>query len=341
MVQVSCKKVSTANGSYSWAPLVHGIFGEADTKVRPESGFHGEISQSSFGSLHLSRVVSSNEAVNRTARHIALDQKSMHILVAVRRGSVVLRQNRRENLIRKGQFVLYDSDTPLQWEHAEPTEILNVCVPSFMLEARIRNLAGHFSRVYSGEAGTWKIAWSFLESITSQLRHISELAAYRYSQHLVDMVSLALEAGDDDLPVFSSAVRLPLYRRCAAYIRANLSDQDLNPAKVAKAMGISVRYLHRIFQDSDDSVCDFIRGARLDACRADVCDPSHASESIADIAFRFGFGSQSYFATAFKKRFGTSARELRRESFSASEAGRQRQRDAFDLQKRTQLLGHS
>jgi AraC-like DNA-binding protein len=290
------------------------LFGVANTQVKGTSQFKGEICQAPFGGLGISAISSSQEAVERTDRHISQDRKDFYILVSVKSGSVAVTQNGRTCVVTSGQLVLFDADRPVVWMHDQPTNVLNVTLPRHLMDARIRNISKHCATTFPGSLGTWKIAATFLDSLNGQLRQISELAAHRYSSHVVDLVSLALETGADDIPMFSSPIRLPLYRRCAAYIRANLSDEDLDPGKIAEAMGISIRYLHRIFQDTDETVSDFVKNARLDACKADLCDKSRRNEPIAEIAYRHGFRSQSYFATAFKKRFGMSARESRKDA---------------------------
>jgi hypothetical protein len=51
---------------------------------------------------------------------------------------------------------------------------------------------------------------------------------------------------------FTPATRCLLYQQWVrAVIARKSAEPDLNPASIARAVGISERYLHRIFRDSD------------------------------------------------------------------------------------------
>jgi AraC-like DNA-binding protein len=293
--------------------VLNDVFGMAETQIRPDSTFRCETRTSMFGLLEFTNISHGDDRAEQTFDDVSKHRKSLYFVILVRRGSISVKQGSKESVVKQGQLVLLDSDKPIGWRYEEPTEFVNVALPKFLLDSRLRKIPS-CSEAYSSSFGAWKIACSFIDCINNQIDRIPELAAYRYSKHLVDMITLALEQGDENLPTFRSAVRLPLYRRCAAFISSSLSDDNLGPNNIARAMGISVRYLHRVFQESGESVSAFIRNARLDACKADLGDPSFHNKPIAAIAYRHGFRSQSYFATAFKKRFGLTSREWRRKS---------------------------
>jgi len=80
---------------------------------------------------------------------------------------------------------------------------------------------------------------------------------------------------------------------------------------VAAAIGVSTRYLHRVFESSEKSVSTHIRAKRLQRARDDLSDEGMHHRSISEIAARNGFASQSFFATSFKKEFGVSPRSVR------------------------------
>src|SRR5215831_8229307 len=90
-------------------------------------------------------------------------------------------------------------------------------------------------------------------------------------------------------------------RRALAYIDRRISDAALDPAMVAAAIGVSTRYLHRVFESSENSVSTHIRAKRLESARADLADEKMCQRSISEIALRNGFANQSSFATSFKR----------------------------------------
>jgi acetamidase/formamidase/AraC-like DNA-binding protein len=109
-----------------------------------------------------------------------------------------------------------------------------------------------------------------------------------------------------------TGVQAAHFRRVAAAIDAQLSKPDLALSDIARAEGMSARYVQRLFERRDDSFSEYVRRQRLQRCRADLSDPNHAHESVAIIAMRWGFRDQSHFSRAFSAEFGMAPREARR-----------------------------
>jgi AraC-like DNA-binding protein len=95
------------------------------------------------------------------------------------------------------------------------------------------------------------------------------------------------------------------------YIEDNLGDPDLKLASIAAAHFISPRYLQALFQRSGLTVSSWVRERRLERCHRDLVDPSLASESVAELAAKWGFLEPTHFSRAYKKQFGVSPREAR------------------------------
>jgi AraC-like DNA-binding protein len=103
-----------------------------------------------------------------------------------------------------------------------------------------------------------------------------------------------------------------LLAQITTYIDANLADPELTPRSIADRHYISVRQLHKLFEAEPLTVNRWIRHRRLDRCRAELADPALAHEPVRAIAERWGLGSPSYFAHAFRLAFGCSPQEYRR-----------------------------
>jgi AraC-like DNA-binding protein len=101
-----------------------------------------------------------------------------------------------------------------------------------------------------------------------------------------------------------------VYAAAVAYIERHLGDPDLRPPQIAEALGVSLRYLHRAFDDKEMTVARLLRERRLDqvvvALRASGPHPP-----LQSIAARFGFATQDQLARAFRRRYGMSMTEYR------------------------------
>jgi AraC-like DNA-binding protein len=313
MVEVNRRTVSERDQPGAWGEVIHGFFGESNVRWREQDRFSGAVLHCHFGNLDFSRITSSSEFTERTSRHVRKDGRDHFVLVNVRDGAVQLKQRARDCEIPTGAFALFDLNSPWTWEHTHPTEIINITIPGFMLRSRLRMVDQLVCVPTEGKAGLWGITSDLMRSLSEQLASVTSPAACSYSSHLVELIALAFEAGETDaLESQHAPVRIALRRRCLSFMRANLADPSLDPEKISAAMGISVRYLHRIFQDESETVCVSLRDLRLEAARRALENSANGQLPVSEIALRAGFKSPAHFAAAFKSKYGLSATEWRR-----------------------------
>ena len=96
-----------------------------------------------------------------------------------------------------------------------------------------------------------------------------------------------------------------------AYIHRHLGDATLGPQVVADAHHISVRSLHRLFEDEETTVASYIRDLRLARCRRDLADPALRDQPVQAIAARWGFRDKAHFSRAFRAAHGMTPQAYR------------------------------
>lgn len=103
-------------------------------------------------------------------------------------------------------------------------------------------------------------------------------------------------------------------------MRRHLDDPGLSAEGVARAHLISVRYLHRLFQDEGVTVGRLILRRRVEECARELARRGGVSPSISVVATRWGFRNAAHFSRAFKAVHGQSPQQRRR-LVAASAAG--------------------
>jgi AraC-like DNA-binding protein len=82
-------------------------------------------------------------------------------------------------------------------------------------------------------------------------------------------------------------------------------------AAVAQRNRISVRYLHRLFEEDGTSFGAFVLGLRLARAKERLTDPRCSDRLVSTIGYDAGFSDLSYFYRSFRRHFGATPAELR------------------------------
>lgn len=96
------------------------------------------------------------------------------------------------------------------------------------------------------------------------------------------------------------------------FVDTHLADVDLSPSKAAGGCGISVRYLHKLFEKDGTSFSTFLTSSRVDRLKRALSDPTLSHVPVADLARACGFGDQAVMHRGFKSRVGITPGQYRR-----------------------------
>jgi transcriptional regulator GlxA family with amidase domain len=111
------------------------------------------------------------------------------------------------------------------------------------------------------------------------------------------------------LPTSRASTRVAMRAEIRRYVRTHLQDPALGPASIAGAYSMSVRALHALFEDCEESVAALVRRERLARCYEDLCRPN--AGSVTSIAFRWGFCDAAHFSRVFKQAYSVTPRVVR------------------------------
>ena len=127
------------------------------------------------------------------------------------------------------------------------------------------------------------------------------------------LLSLALQSDERVMNSGGSTVRAAHLARIESFVRRWIDDPNLGPDDVAAGCGISVRYLHELLRDTNQTLGQWIRDQRLAAAHENLTDPCD-KRSIGEIAYNRGFADQAQFSRAFRARYGITPKDARQRS---------------------------
>ncbi|MCL6706305.1 helix-turn-helix domain-containing protein [Pseudomonas sp. R2.Fl] len=305
-------------GGDAWQAAVTETYFPLDTDYRNRREFRGALETWSLGLVGVSKMRCDGVSYRRH-RHHFLNERDSSLLITIPEVSEVnFAQGSRTVKCQPGGFLVERGDAPYEFWHGKANALWVLKVPSASVRSRIGSAERLSALSFDATQG---VAALFLDTVRLTIGHIADIndaARELAGRHILEMLCLSIVSDDRVLDSSISPIRAAHLHRAEQYIRDNLKNVSLGPQSVAEACGISLRYLQGLFQDSGKSINGFIRDCRLDHCAEDLRMVTNTN-SIAEIAYRWGFADQSQFCRHYRTRFGCSPGETRRQAAMQSE----------------------
>lgn len=310
-VRHSTSKIPTLARAKYWEQIIGLTYFPLKINIPRPEVFAGAIAVDGLGSLSISRHQSGGLHYERHARHLCREQDEQFLVTVPEQSEIRFSQAGRDVRCKPGSFIVQRSHEPYEFSHSADNFLWVVKVPTLALRSRLRSPDRFCALNFDSTRGAGALFVEFLRLLPQRLEELSDEGRSAVGQQVLDLLVLALEQDDRVLKSQDSSVRSAHLQRIESFVRRNLHDPDLGPQNIADACGISIRYLHQLFQDCEHTIAQWIREQRLLACHEALKDP-FCQGTIAEIAYRWGFGDQAQFSRAYRSRFGQTPSDVRR-----------------------------
>lgn len=267
-----------------------------------------------LGSLQLYDIAIDPIVILRRFRDIRRDTNDDYLLSTQITGTVLVKQGNVEFMQKPGTLALMSAGEPYSVIHMQQSHRLVLHIPIALYTKRIlgnQKPTRFRARLFS-QSGLVSVMHGMLKSLAFDGDRLNKHEQHTLAESLLDLTAAIVRSQADEEFDQKHARQSALFRRILAYLEANFEDPDLSPEKIAKANGISMRYLHSLFHHSGTSVSRWLWERRLKAAREDLLNPNLHHMRISAIAFRRGFNDPAHFSRTFRSRFDISPSELRR-----------------------------
>jgi AraC-like DNA-binding protein len=297
-------------GQAGWSSAVARTYFPLRLVFRSAGPFRGALDVWSFGEVSLSRNASDPLLYVRDPAHLVREREESFLVTIPERAEISFLQAGREVRCKPGGFIVERSHLPYEFGHAEANDLLVLKIPAEMLKAHLAVPDRLASVAFDAGGGVGALFADMVRIAARRAAEMDETARRLVGRQLVALFVRAVETDERILASGSTAVRAAHLARAEDYIRAHLDNPALSPQTVADACGISVRYLHHLFHETETSVCAFVREQRLLAAHEALSDPKRRT-SIATLAYTFGFGGPAQFSRHYRAMFGRPPSETR------------------------------
>ncbi|XTZ13668.1 helix-turn-helix domain-containing protein [Micromonospora echinospora] len=304
-----------------WQDLVASSFARCAVRVEStDEAFYGRLVSGKLGPLTFSLVeyqATSGYEITRSSRHVRQEETDDFLLQLHLGGGMIglSQKDRRSTIERPGDFSLIDDSVPSTL-HCPPNSSARAVTASIsrsLLVDKVPRLRDLTALHIDGQSGAGRILSSMVVGLASNLetRWLGGASSARLSSAFIDVLSVALlEAqGIEERPAETHVAELlsSIYH----FMEKNLSRPDLTPQLIADAHHISVRYLHRLFEQEETTLAEWVRNRRLDSASRQLADPSYRHVPVSKIGANWGFPDPSTFSRAFRSRFALPPRDYR------------------------------
>ncbi len=273
--------------------------------------FQARVDSVAFGAGAINRVRFQSHTIKRLATDIAASADACYYLNLKLHGRTHIRQAGRTVTLSPGQVGIFDSAQLFSIDHdAGPAlSVASFWVPHQALDGRLPASFDFAATRVSDDPLVGHLIVETARTLNENALARSEQDGVRLFDVLLDLVAMALSRPSRDRAEHTMADALGLKLR--RVIQERLRRPDLSVRGVAAAVGISERYVHKLFERTGTSFSHYVMGRRLDGAAADLRDAAKAGQPVGAIAFDWGFVDVSHFARRFRQRFDCSPSEWR------------------------------
>ncbi|WP_262063910.1 helix-turn-helix domain-containing protein [Streptomyces sp. STR69] len=304
---LSTSDLSSSDRADFWHDAVSRTFVPLDVTLHEEAPSAATISSSRLGFMQISTVAAGPQTVTRKPRMIARDGKEYLTLTLLHRGIAERSQDGRDTVVQPGQFSLSDSRRPFSKTLRQAFSFTSFHFPRSVLGVTDVDLRAVTATAFGRDGASSAFLAGHLKRLTRAAESLTPAQGRRLAMITCDLLACVIQEREQrpQAPVAGHA----LLARIKDHVQWHLADPDLDPAGIAAAHHVSVRYLHKLFESEGITVCRWIQQQRLERCHGELARVTPHAPSVSAVAHRWGFASPSHFSRVFRLTYGTTPRE--------------------------------
>jgi AraC-like DNA-binding protein len=235
------------------------------------------------------------------------------VLGIVLKGRARVVQLGRDLAIDQGGGALMTTSDPGYHALYDDGGHLAVQLPRSELSALLPDFESRLMRPFPPNSDALKLIIAYAKAALDLDPGAGHELQRQVAAHLRDLVVFLAGPERETEVLVARSVAAARLRTIKSEIEARLGQRDLSAETLAATQRISPDYLRKLFRQEDTSFSDYVLLERLKRVHAALVAPVSPGQRIASIAFQTGFSDLSYFNRAFRRRYGKSPSDVRRD----------------------------
>ncbi len=293
-----------------WTDVIAASYFPLELTFREPERFSGRLTRWTLGDVAVSRLRSDALFYRRGKRHLREAGEEAFLITIPRTQPVRFVQMGREVECRPGAFVIERGNAPYTFSYDRASDLIAVKVLEPTLAAHLSKPGRFCALDFDASSGVGALMVDMVRATEAHWATTLSGGRDALGRHLLELLVLAIENDPRAIESGGAAIAAAHLSRVGRMIAERYGDPGLAPGDIARACGISKRYLHALCRADGATVGERLREARLSAARANLSH-TKGTRSITDIAYGCGFSDGSQFSRAYRARFGETPRETR------------------------------
>jgi len=296
----------------AWQNFVGDVLKQCDMAYAAESGeFWARMKFGRYGNINISKISGARRTGTRSAERAKDTHDGVSLSIACS-GHYSLRQARYENLLDTGGAHFFHNCLPGVFEAGDGGEYWLISLPAAAIAAPL----GDTSSLVGARIPAHKPELMLLSAYLNALHQTPGLDDAKtravIGNQVTDLVVAAVGRIDENAQACAArGARAARYKLVREEIKRRYAEPMLNGERLARALGVSKRYIQQLFEENGRTLSGEIMNERLHAARSSLANPELDGVKIADIAYRCGFSDLSYFNRVFRQKFGETPKAAR------------------------------
>jgi len=295
----------------AWTDVLYETFYPLDLHNPAVEFSTGKLSILDIPGIRLGVIDSDPMVVYRRRPHLSQLGGDFYYIPMPMRDTLYLKQFGRRAAVAPGDFGVVATADMYIYEQGTSNKLTTLRIDGPLMRERVPLIDDLVAMTCDGRAPLVRVFVDFVQSVMRQSERLDHDSAAAMTPHMLDLLALALTAPVDALKSNESSVRLAHLRRITRMIEDRLDDENLGPGMLSRELGLSERYIQKMFADRGETLSGTIRARRIATAQRRLLDPTRRSSSIASIAFSVGFSDPAHFSRIFRSIVGISPSEYR------------------------------
>ena len=305
----------------AWTSVLNEAYGRWEMDKPVTSDFFSTVKYYDDTILKVIECTCDPCGATRTRSSIRADGLETLTIQAVLQGREYINFNGEDILLKPGDLLIWDSTKPMTFKVQDRLHKISVMMPLPRFQSWLPRSWFSIRHSLDGQSNSGLLLTNHLKSLRDSVFDGGCKDNYALIDATIGVLVNALEVGSAE---DAKPLRVTQLHHIKDYIKANIRNPDLSPTMIAKAGGMSSRYLHWLFNANadGDTVKQYIFRQRLDFSALDLLNPHMKNRKISDIAFYWGFQDSAHFNKRFKQQYAMSPGAFREKMNEEGGSGR-------------------